>query len=115
MITSIQRHQDIKRLNQGGIDLIEEKFTKKFEPKECSICLEIFRGTLGETTLDCGHTLHTECIYNWIRKEEFKNTCPECRRDISKVNIDKINRVFDAVDSADSRWDCDCVLACRLL
>jgi len=36
------------------------------EPMECSICLEALQGT-DQTTLECSHTFHNNCINDWIK------------------------------------------------
>ena len=87
--------------------------------KECSICLEVLKGSLGITTLACNHDFHSTCIYKWVKEKDFENRCPECRADLLKVDIDKINRTFSDVAKANSRWTCDCTVgrytSCSLL
>jgi hypothetical protein len=33
--------------------------------------------------LDCRHTFHSECIGQWVLKNNYKSTCPTCRQPIS--------------------------------
>jgi hypothetical protein len=43
----------------------------------CAICIEAFTSTKTNTTLQCNHTFHTDCIKEWLEKEL---TCPICRQ-----------------------------------
>ena len=45
----------------------------------CSICLQEITGKFG--LIKCGHKFHASCISTWLI-DEFKYTCPICRRDV---------------------------------
>jgi len=46
------------------------------EEKICSICLELFNNEDENIILDCKHIYHSDCIIQWITKN---NSCPLCR------------------------------------
>ena len=46
---------------------------------ECAICRDKFELENDVTELDCGHTLHSNCISEWIK---YKSNCPICRAEI---------------------------------
>lgn len=50
------------------------------EKTVCSICLD----ECGDykTTLECGHTFDTNCIFSWLSKNV---TCPCCRAEVSQL------------------------------
>jgi hypothetical protein len=59
--------------------------TSKFESKtykgddnkeQCTVCLENIKKGEKITKLDCKHMFHTDCINEWISRD---NTCPCCR------------------------------------
>ena len=54
------------------------------EDDECPICL-------GERGIDscaqpCQHEFCRECIEDWIRQPQFRDTCPMCRHAITSIN-----------------------------
>jgi hypothetical protein len=55
---------------------------KSFNSINCSICLESLNNNSTNTTLQCYHTFHTDCINQWNN-----NTCPLCRTNISSTEI----------------------------
>lgn len=53
------------------------------EDDVCSICYERNKNAI----LNCSHTFHRACLYNWLNED--KNTCPLCRTRIN--NCTKCN------------------------
>ena len=47
----------------------------------CCICLQELKNDILK--LNCNHLFHCKCINNWTNK---KNTCPICRKTITKPN-----------------------------
>lgn len=54
----------------------------------CVICLEDFKNGDVTTNLPCLHMFHTDCIRNWLKKQ---NTCPICKYKLTAENIMNIN------------------------
>ena len=52
------------------------------EQNHCPICLNNLKNNV---TLPCGHSYHSECILNWIEKN---NTCPICRIKLNWTRVD---------------------------
>lgn len=50
------------------------------QQETCSVCLEACGKC--KTTLECGHTFDTSCIFNWLNKHD---TCPCCRATVSQL------------------------------
>jgi len=46
----------------------------------CAICLD--KCGKHKTTLECGHTFDTKCIFSWLSKND---TCPCCRANIPQL------------------------------
>src|SRR6185369_13420967 len=60
---------------------------------ECVICLD---NEKQDNTYDllCGHVFHETCIKLWIRNH---NTCPICRKKLSAIHIECINRAIQII------------------
>ena len=54
---------------------------KKFEPFECSICMEECTVIKEQHVTKCNHKFHTKCMNTW-KSVHRKITCPLCRRDM---------------------------------
>jgi len=68
----------------------------------CAVCLNNIPTNNKRTTLlSCGHSFCRVCISSWIHKN--KTTCPLCRNEINKDEIDKMmqSKVHSVVES----WD----------
>ena len=55
----------------------------------CTICLEEL-GERNTTTLECGHSFHYRCIFQWNTQH---NSCPFCRQPINpddEANYDNV-------------------------
>ncbi|XP_010533312.1 PREDICTED: E3 ubiquitin-protein ligase ATL41-like [Tarenaya hassleriana] len=70
-----ERTVDEKRFKEMGL-----------ESETCSICLQDFLGSSGKnlTHMPCSHVFHSDCVFEWLRKQ---NSCPLCRREISDVRV----------------------------
>jgi hypothetical protein len=56
---------------------IESKIVdKSMENNSCTICVSKFEVGENITELECKHTLHTDCIAEWVK---YKSNCPVCR------------------------------------
>ena len=54
----------------------------------CSICLDkILNGQKVRKIKFCPHYFHSECIQDWVKVNE---TCPNCKLELSKKNMDKM-------------------------
>ena len=51
--------------------------------ENCAICMSKFDVGENITNLECKHTLHTDCIAEWVK---YKSECPVCRSDILTVD-----------------------------
>jgi uncharacterized membrane protein YgcG len=63
----------------------ESKISEEFPPEECKEDSELLkkekRKEVFKATLECGHTFHSNCISDWMSKQ---NKCPICRDKIDK-------------------------------
>lgn len=59
---------------------IKEIMTKHNHKYDCVICLDNIEGK-DLKVVRCGHFFHKECIGEWLKR---KNSCPNCRKKISK-------------------------------
>tara|TARA_R110001599_G_scaffold350630_1_gene581062 strand:+ start:151 stop:507 length:357 start_codon:yes stop_codon:yes gene_type:complete len=55
---------------------LTENLYMETDNEECCICLQPFIYNSKISSLQCGHIYHTECISEWIKRN---NTCPSCR------------------------------------
>jgi hypothetical protein len=51
--------------------------------ESCTICVSKFDVGENITELECKHTLHTDCIAEWVK---YKSECPVCRQDIQTID-----------------------------
>ena len=54
------------------------------EKKKCNICLDEYKTGDKATILPCIHLFHTNCIKNWLKKQ---NSCPICKFKLIKNNV----------------------------
>tara|TARA_B100002019_G_C21259649_1_gene595948 strand:+ start:1368 stop:2210 length:843 start_codon:yes stop_codon:yes gene_type:complete len=85
-----------KRCNRCSISDILSKVqhVNNSSIEKCCVCLDNTDKYVSK--LECNHLFHTECLYNWIQKDN--NTCPLCRKYIyncSKCN-GKIYKEYEA-------------------
>ncbi|GFR28433.1 hypothetical protein TNCT_674621 [Trichonephila clavata] len=66
----------------------------------CPICLSVVDGSETYTLIGCRHTLHSNCLRQWI--EMNKSTCPYCRREMLKKDKSVIADVSDTTSDMDS-------------
>lgn len=60
---------------------------KKFD--ECPICLSKIDLKEPITTLICGHTLHSRCLYKYVNNtQDVDLRCPACREPIKLTSLD---------------------------
>ena len=76
----------VSELPETKIDDIKKLDNDK---KNCVICMEDFKNGDKSTNLPCLHMFHTDCIQNWLKKQ---NTCPICKFKLTQDNISNINR-----------------------
>ena len=78
----------------------------------CCICLDSFMLNKNQIQLSCDHTLHKDCLYQYIENNFKKritfNTCPICRRYIS-TNI-QINYIINNEKLALDKFRLICML-----
>ena len=61
------------------------------DKKECVICLEEFKYRDKTIILPCIHFFHNNCIKSWLKRD---NSCPICKFEISRNNINEQNNNF---------------------
>jgi hypothetical protein len=54
---------------------------------KCSICLEVVSNETNTATLECNHTFHYKCVYNW---NKLHTNCPLCRTEQVGMNISDV-------------------------
>jgi len=69
------------KYNKKDVSNIISKFkSKEYKGKndkhQCTVCLENIKKGENITKLDCEHIFHTDCINEWVSRD---NTCPCCR------------------------------------
>lgn len=62
---------------------------KKYVKTTCAICLDIIER--DKFTLHCKHSYHSECIKQWLQKN---NTCPYCRSAVSTQTLHRMGIHF---------------------
>lgn len=67
----------------------------------CVICCNEINNTIN-TTLDCMHKFHTNCVMKWII---HKNNCPICRNTIVKEKIKKEPEYIFVIHNTNSLKD----------
>ena len=50
---------------------------KKFTQDECSICL-CLKNAKDLAIMDCSHTFHATCLFEWFSKKKGPSSCPIC-------------------------------------
>lgn len=57
------------------------------EQEECCICFYPIDSQKDIGLLECGHTFHMECIYDWFSQKNSNYKCPICfiQRDIIEI------------------------------
>jgi len=64
----------------GKLMKCAERILKIPKYELCPICMEDCKGKT--CTLECGHTFHTKCIFQWFKKN---NNCPCCRAEVPEM------------------------------
>jgi len=76
----IQEVVNNKYVKKDVTNIISKFKSKKYKgddnKHQCSVCLENIKKDEKITKLDCKHIFHTDCINEWISRD---NTCPCCR------------------------------------
>jgi hypothetical protein len=71
---------------QASSSIPEERKTSM----ECLVCTEDCRDVALVTTLPCGHTFHSACVVEWIRRT---CTCPTCRFELPTDDLERKHRM----------------------
>lgn len=84
MSESLSHYNTQERKPNIELKLESQQVSDKYINEICAICKEKFE--LGEkiTSLLCNHTLHTDCISEWIK---YKSECPVCRSQIETLDL----------------------------
>ena len=62
----------------------------RFANEECPSCYTELSGTQELTVLECGHVLHTACLFEWTHAVTGRhNRCPECRQVFDRKHQDR--------------------------
>lgn len=61
-----------------------QQASDKHITEKCAICKEDFELEENITPLVCNHTLHTDCIKEWVK---YKSECPVCRQQIQTKDV----------------------------
>ena len=75
-----RKKEVIKRKTMS--DKKKKAVEKKTTIDLCPICLDDCSGKT--CALECGHTFHTKCIFNWLSKNK---SCPCCRAEIKELCV----------------------------
>ena len=81
-----QRPTDKQLLNEFPETKIDDINKLDPEKRNCVICLEDFKSGEKATLLPCVHLFHKNCIKNWLKS---KNSCPICKFELTRENINK--------------------------
>ena len=54
----------------------------------CSTCMDSFTARCDVSMTPCGHSFHTRCITNWLKRGQ--SNCPQCRTSCQVHQIKKI-------------------------
>ncbi|CAI2387522.1 unnamed protein product [Moneuplotes crassus] len=86
----VQANSDARDLFNKIPCVIYQPFMK-MKAKECAICLSNYeQDETIKIIPGCYHTFHSECIRVWF---EANSTCPFCRRDITREQIEEFERI----------------------
>lgn len=69
---------------------------------ECSICFDILDSRNEMTTKKtdtCVHAFHSDCLKEWLK---VKNTCPNCRTEVSNKIYSDLHIPFPGCDTRSS-------------
>ncbi|XP_004304786.1 PREDICTED: E3 ubiquitin-protein ligase RNF181-like [Fragaria vesca subsp. vesca] len=84
---SIIEAEDSERVmvpaSESSIKKLLKKRVRVEEGESCSVCLEEFRAGTYETSMDCSHVFHRECIGKWMTQSHY---CPVCRYEMPTDN-----------------------------
>ena len=86
-----QRPTDKQLFNEFPETKIDDINKLDPEKRNCVICLEDFKSGEKATLLPCVHLFHKNCIKNWLKS---KNSCPICKFELTRENINKQNNKF---------------------
>lgn len=81
---SLHHYKTQEKKPNVRLEIDESVVTSELTSEQCTICASVFE--IGEkiTKLECKHTLHTECIGEWVK---YKSECPICRANVKTVEI----------------------------
>ena len=80
---------EIAEENKKKVAALQAKF-EKVEAEaydECPVCYGSISVKNACCMPNCDHKMCKNCYYNWLDKQE-KNTCPMCREEVFKNNLD---------------------------
>jgi hypothetical protein len=113
---NLQKMDEVMRLQRKVAEIAEENKKKvaalqvKFEKvekeayDECPVCYGSISVKNTCCMPNCDHKMCKNCYYNWLDKQE-KNTCPMCREEVFKNNLDiktkrrTLERHLDSLES----------------
>ena len=80
---------EIAEENKKKVAALQAKFEKveKEAYDECPVCYGSISVKNTCCMPNCDHKMCKNCYYNWLDKQE-KNTCPMCREEVFKNNLD---------------------------
>ena len=84
-----QQVAEIAEENKRKVAILQAKFEKveKEAYDECPVCYGSISVKNTCCMPNCNHKMCKNCYYNWLDKQE-KNTCPMCREEVFKNNLD---------------------------
>ena len=89
-VMKLQRQvAEIAEDNKKKVEALQAKFEKveKEAYDECPVCYGSISVKNTCCMPNCDHKMCKNCYYNWLDKQE-KNTCPMCREEVFKNNLD---------------------------
>ena len=68
-----------ERIKQNTV--LNRNTKKRWDNKQCGICLDDIKCNEWVRTLGCNHFFHKKCVDPWIVKKQ-NNSCPLCRKKV---------------------------------
>jgi hypothetical protein len=85
----LERSNKSRALTQKLKTKLNSAITIIKKSDECPICLSKIDLKEAITTLQCGHTLHSRCLYKYVNTtQDVDLRCPSCREPIKLTSLD---------------------------
>jgi hypothetical protein len=85
----LERNAKSRALTQKLKTKLDSAITIIKKSDECPICISKIDLQEPITTLQCGHTLHSRCLYKYVNNtQDVDLRCPSCREPIKLTSLD---------------------------